>query len=137
MIYPQRGPSGYLELADLMRAQITSGQLRPGARLPSEATLAQTYGVASKTARAALQQLRTEGLAEAQRGRGVVVRAPVIEPEMVWIDVDDQVSARTPTPADRERYGAPEGVPLLVVIHPDGLMDEYPAHAYRLAVRPS
>lgn len=136
MIYPGRGPVGYAELAQIMRAQITSGQLRPGSRLPSEATLSQTYGVASKTARAALQQLRNEGLAQSVRGYGVVVREPV-EPEIVWLDASDQVSARTPTPAERDRYDAPEGVPLLVVHHPDGLMDEYPAHAYRLAYRPS
>lgn len=134
MIYPGQAPVGYLELAEILRARITSGALRPGQRLPSERDLAQTYGVAAKTARAALTQLRQEGLAVAVRGYGVVVREQP-EPELVHAGPDDQVSARIPSPADRDKYGMPEGVPLLVVIHPDGLMDEYPADRYRLAYR--
>lgn len=136
MIYPGRGPVGYLELAEILRARITSGELRPGARLPSEATLAQTYGVATKTARAALMLLRNEGLAASVRGYGVVVREHV-EPELVYVDVDDQVSSRNPTPRERDQYEVPEGVPLLVVLHPDGLQDLYPADRYRVAFRTS
>lgn len=74
MIYPHQPPVGYQELADILREQITSGQLQPGHRLPSEARLAQAYGVANKTARSALLQLRQEGLATAIRGYGVVVQ---------------------------------------------------------------
>ena len=133
VIYPGRGPVGYLELAEILRAQITSGQIRPGQRLPSEATLAQTYGIAPKTARAALQQLRNEGLAALVRGYGVVVREHV-EPELVTVDPGDAVSARNPTPRERDEYDVPEGVPLIVVIHPDGLQDLYPADRYRLEI---
>lgn len=136
MIYPGRGPVGYVELAEILRARITAGQIRPGQRLPSEATLAQTYGVAMKTARAALQQLRNEGLAVSVRGYGVVVREHV-EPELVTVELGDMVSARNPTPAERETYEVPEGVPLIVVIHPDGLQDLYPADRYQVAFRTS
>lgn len=135
MIYPGRGPTGYLELAEILRAQITSGDLRPGQRLPSETTLAQTYGVAAKTARAALTQLRNEGLATAVRGYGVVVREHP-EPEPVTVDPGDEVSARMPSPTERDTYQVPEGVPLIVVIHPDGLQDLYPADRYRVRYRP-
>ena len=131
MIYPGQGPVGYAELAEILRAQITSGQIQPGQRLPSEATLAQTYGVATKTARAALMQLRNEGLAQSVRGYGVVVREHV-EPELVYVDEGDQVSARNPTPRERDEYDVPEGVPLIVIIHPDGLQDLYPADRYRV-----
>ncbi|MGC5018985.1 winged helix-turn-helix domain-containing protein [Micromonospora sp. DT47] len=131
MIYPGQGPVGYAELAEILRAQITSGQIRPGQRLPSEATLAQTYGVASKTARAALMQLRNEGLAVSVRGYGVVVREHV-EPELVTVDPGDAVSARNPTPRERDEYDVPEGVPLIVVHHPDGLQDLYPADRHRI-----
>ena len=133
MIYPGRGPVGYVELAEILRARITAGQIRPGQRLPSEATLAQTYGIAPKTARAALQQLRNEGLAALVRGYGVVVREHV-EPELVTVDPGDAVSARNPTPRERDEYDVPEGVPLIVVIHPDGLQDLYPADRYRLEI---
>jgi len=90
--------------------------------------------VASKTARAALTQLRNEGLATWVRGYGVVVREHV-EPELVTIDLDDAVSARMPSPVERDTYAVPEGVPLIVVIHPDGLQDLYPADRYRIVVR--
>lgn len=133
MIYPLQGPVGYHELADILREQITSEQLRAGQRLPSETRLAQTYGVATKTARAALRQLRDEGLAEMVRGYGVVVREPV-EPEVVSPEPGSVVWARNPTPAERQEYEVPEGVPLLIVTAPDGLMDLYPAHRYRIAV---
>ncbi|MDH6460092.1 DNA-binding GntR family transcriptional regulator [Micromonospora sp. A200] len=136
MIYPGQGPVGYLELAEILRAQITSGELPPGRRLPSETMLAQTYGVAPKTARAALMMLRNEGLATAVRGYGVVVREHP-EPELVTVDADDTVSARMPSPAERDTYDMPEGVPLILVIHADGLQDLYPADRYRVAFRTS
>lgn len=136
MIYPGQPPIGYHQLADILREQITSGKIRPGQRLPSELALSQTYGVAGKTARAALTQLRQEGLATAVRGYGVVVREPV-EPELIEVGVDAQVMARPPTPKEREDYGVPEGWSLLIVIHPDGWHDAYPADRYRVVVRPA
>ncbi|QLQ38021.2 winged helix-turn-helix domain-containing protein [Micromonospora robiginosa] len=138
MIYPGQEPVGYQDLAAILRERVTSGQLRPGDRLPSERDLSQTYGVAAMTARAAVKQLRAEGLVEAVRGRGVVVRESV-EPEEVVVDLGDWVSARSPTPQERRDYGVPEGVPLLVIAHPDGLQDLYPADRYRVTfaqVRP-
>ncbi|SCL31805.1 GntR family transcriptional regulator [Micromonospora nigra] len=134
MVYPGQDPVGRNELAAILRARITSEQLKPGDRLPSERQLSQEYGVSLVTARAAVQLLRSEGLAEAVRGRGVVVRVPV-EPETVWVEPGEWVSARQPTPEERRVYAVPEGVPLLVVIHPDGLMDLYPAHRYRMTFR--
>ncbi|PZF85052.1 winged helix-turn-helix domain-containing protein [Micromonospora deserti] len=134
MIYPAQEQVGRNELADILRARIASGQLRPGDRLPSERDLSQTYGVSAVTARAAVTQLRNEGLAEAVRGRGVVVRAPV-EPEPVVVEPGEWVCARNPTPAERREYQVPEGVPLLIVVHADGLQDLYPAHRYRAVFR--
>jgi GntR family transcriptional regulator len=46
----------------LLRAQIDSGELAPGARLPSLVDLAQTYGVAITTVRKAIDRLKDEGL---------------------------------------------------------------------------
>ncbi|MGI5211609.1 winged helix-turn-helix domain-containing protein [Plantactinospora sp. CA-290183] len=131
MIYPNRAPVGYQDLADILRARVSSGEIPPGRRLPSEGTLAQTYGVATRTARAALQQLRNEGLAELARGYGVVVREHV-DPELITVEPGSTVSARNPTPQERREYEVPEGVPLLVVTGSDGLSDLYPAHRYRV-----
>lgn len=136
MIFPGQGPVGYQELAEILRSRIVSGEIRPGQRLPSELTLSQTYGVASKTARAALSQLRQEGIAALARGYGVVVREPV-EPEVIVADPGSTVSARTPTPRERDQYEVPEGWPLLIVTSPDGLMDLYSADRFQVVVPPS
>jgi GntR family transcriptional regulator len=66
----------FRQIADQLRAAIERGELRPGDRLPSEATLIQHYGVARMTVRQAIQELRTEGLVVAEHGRGVFVRQP-------------------------------------------------------------
>lgn len=57
-----------------LRESITSGTLKPGSPLPSEAQLGQRYGVSRPTVRRALQTLEQEGLISAHAGRGRVVR---------------------------------------------------------------
>jgi GntR family transcriptional regulator len=61
-------------IADDLRASIDSGELAPGAKLPSERDLAARYGTARNTAREAISILQGEGLVIAQHGRGVFVR---------------------------------------------------------------
>jgi GntR family transcriptional regulator len=61
-------------IADELRQMILSGELPPGAKLPSERRLAQSYGAARNTARQAIAILQSEGLVEAEHGRGVFVR---------------------------------------------------------------
>ncbi|MFI6819696.1 GntR family transcriptional regulator [Micromonospora sp. NPDC050187] len=133
MIFPGQPPVGYRELADILREQITSGQIRPGHRLPSEKVLAQTYGVAGKTARAALLLLRQEGLAAAVRGYGVVVQERA-EPEVIVAEPGSTVSSRPPTPEERETYGVAEGWSLLIVTDPVGVQWLYPADQYVVRV---
>jgi GntR family transcriptional regulator len=65
----------YKQVADLLRAAIVSGELAPGARLPSEQELIDEYGVGRSTARQAVTLLRNEGLIEVVHGRGSFVRA--------------------------------------------------------------
>lgn len=64
----------YRQIADVLRASIESGELAPGARLPSESELMQRFDVAQGTIRNALGVLRGEGLVLAEHGRGVFVR---------------------------------------------------------------
>lgn len=61
------------QVADDVRADIHSGRLPAGARLPSENDLAHQYGVSRVTIRHALQSLSEEGLTEAVQGRGTFV----------------------------------------------------------------
>jgi GntR family transcriptional regulator len=63
----------YVQLADLLRAQIQSGELAPRRPLPSIRTLTQTYDVADGTVKKAVAVLRAEGLVRTVTGRGVFV----------------------------------------------------------------
>lgn len=63
----------YRQLADILRAQITSGELPGGARLPSEARLRREYRVSRHTARHAVGLLVAEGLVRTVVGRGQFV----------------------------------------------------------------
>ncbi|WP_280695480.1 winged helix-turn-helix domain-containing protein [Kitasatospora sp. GP82] len=58
--------------ADIIRA-IRSGELKVGSRVPSEAKLIQTYGVARNTARHAVEYLRDEGWVHTRPQRGTFV----------------------------------------------------------------
>ncbi|WP_049568254.1 GntR family transcriptional regulator [Streptomyces sp. SBT349] len=62
------------QIADRLRARISSGDLAPGDRLPGEPALVRQYGVAKETARRALTLLVSEGLAIRKRGSGTYVR---------------------------------------------------------------
>jgi DNA-binding GntR family transcriptional regulator len=63
----------YRQLAGILRDQIQSGELAPGAALPSVKRLRQEYGVAETTARKAVGLLRYEGLVETVMGWGSFV----------------------------------------------------------------
>ena len=61
-------------IAETIRTQIESGELPPGAKLPSERDLASTYGTARNTAREAVRILSDAGLVITDHGRGSFVR---------------------------------------------------------------
>jgi len=50
------------QIAQIYRARIESGELAPGARLPSIRSMSQEYEVATTTAQKVLEALRDEGL---------------------------------------------------------------------------
>jgi DNA-binding GntR family transcriptional regulator len=63
----------YQQLANILRARISAGELPPGRALPSETSLMQEHGIARETARKAVRVLRDEGLVAVVRGRGAFV----------------------------------------------------------------
>ncbi len=65
----------YLQLADYLREQMKSGQIKPGDKLDSEPEMVKKYGVARQTAREALQQLVNEGLIVKKHGKGTFCKA--------------------------------------------------------------
>ena len=64
------------QLAALLGGRISSGALRPGDRLPTEAQLALTHGVSRTVVREAVHQLKSRHLVSARQGSGVFVAAP-------------------------------------------------------------
>jgi len=64
-------------IAEAIRSQIESGELPPGAQLPSERDLASTYGTARNTAREAIRILSDAGLVITDHGKGSFVRPQV------------------------------------------------------------
>lgn len=131
MINSQGGEPTFRQIADDLRAEIRRGRIRPGQLLPSETTLGQQYGVSRLTARAAVNVLRAEGLAELRRGQGVVVREPA-ELEDLSLPAGATVTARMPTPEERAEFDIPAGVPLFAVTTRGGDVAVYPADRWRL-----
>jgi len=80
----------YLEL----RAAILARRLRPGAKLPSSRTLAQSLGVARASVVAAYEQLLAEGYVVGKVGAGTYVSADLPEPP-------ERGAGRRPRPATR------------------------------------
>jgi GntR family transcriptional regulator len=121
-----RGPElpVYRRVAEQLRAQILSGELAPGARLPAEFTLAHDFEVSRDTIRDALAVLRQDGLVATRKGSGAYVREqPQVDPVRVRPVVE--VHSRMPTPAERDRWDLGEGVPVTVV-SVDGTETAYP-----------
>ena len=70
---PPLGQSRYGTLAAALRQRILDGEWQPGQMIPSEASLAQSYGVALGTVRQALSLLVQDGVLRRQHGKGTFV----------------------------------------------------------------
>jgi GntR family transcriptional regulator len=68
------GQPAYRRVADDLRRQIKEGALPPGAQLPTVTQLMAGYDVSSTVVKAAINQLKIEGLVVGQQGKGVFVR---------------------------------------------------------------
>lgn len=64
------------QVSGQLRALIQSGAIRPGEKLPSEASLTQQYAVSRTVIREAVAALRADGLVEPRQGAGVFVLSP-------------------------------------------------------------
>ncbi|MBF4552285.1 GntR family transcriptional regulator [Pseudoclavibacter sp. VKM Ac-2888] len=63
----------YVQLADVLRSKIQSGEWKPDQRIPSENELNQIYGISRMTARNVLSKLVDEGLLFRVHGKGTFV----------------------------------------------------------------
>ncbi|MGL5824133.1 MAG: GntR family transcriptional regulator [Nocardioides sp.] len=70
----------YQQVAAALRAAILTRTIGPGEKLPSQAELAKSYGVARMTVQQALRLLKDEGLTVSRQGSGVFARARTERP---------------------------------------------------------
>lgn len=68
----------YVQLKDLLKEQIESGQLLPGDQIPSEPELCRRYGVSRTVVRQALKEMTYEGILLREKGVGTFVAEPKI-----------------------------------------------------------
>src|SRR5438045_8512749 len=86
----------YVKLADAVAAEIASGALKPGDRLPPQRTFAYERAIAASTASRVYTELLRRGLVVGEVGRGTFVsgesRQPIAtlphEPRGVKIDLE-------------------------------------------------
>lgn len=69
----------YEEIVEQVKAQITSGELRPGDRMLSEREISEQLGVSRATVREALTALEVIGLLNVRPGEGAFVQAPELD----------------------------------------------------------
>jgi len=67
------------QIQERIETEIASGVLKPGARCPTEHSLAAQFGVNRHTVRRAIASLEEKGLLRVEQGRGTFVREQVVD----------------------------------------------------------
>lgn len=67
----------YLQLAEILRERIRSGEIPVGRRIPSQSELEQEFDIGRNTIKRAVEIIKSEGLVATSPGRGLFV----VEPE--------------------------------------------------------
>lgn len=96
----RRSSGGLLRgtVADDLRRSIATGEMAPGAALPTEKELMARYGVSRNTVRNALSALENEGLITSSQGRGRQVRKR--EPVWIYASRSESRARRRPSGVD-------------------------------------
>ncbi len=79
---PDRAEPLYMQLAGRLAAQISSGELPPGRKVPSEAELMNLYKVSRITVRQAVQLLAHNGKVTSHRGKGTFVKGRPLQQDL-------------------------------------------------------
>ncbi|MFF3312666.1 winged helix-turn-helix domain-containing protein [Streptomyces sp. NPDC002952] len=102
-----RPPRSHHEVADELRSRIRSGELRPGQRMPTQARLADEFGVERGAVRQALRILQAEDLlANVSKGSPAIVApatgrgpaAPEAPPQPTMVALAPRIAAAFETP---------------------------------------
>ncbi|EWM67877.1 MULTISPECIES: GntR family transcriptional regulator [Micromonospora] len=130
-IDPRSHTPVYVQLADLIREQIESGALPPGASVGSESRLSQEHQIGRDAVRMAISLLRSEGLVTTSRPLGTRVRETP-QRRQVELAAGARVVARMPTGAERRNMLLDEGVPVLEIHGPEGDVELLPGDEVEL-----
>lgn len=78
------GPNSplYLQLRELIRSRIESGEYPPGTAIPSVGALAETYGIHRLSVRSAISALIGEGMLKSVQGKGIFVVGDKLEQDL-------------------------------------------------------
>jgi GntR family transcriptional regulator len=126
----------YRQLMDVLGEAIVGGILPIGSALPTEAQLAERFGVSRITVREALQRLENEGVIRKQKAKNAVILAKPSADASSWEinSIDDIIAAASGAELDIKSYRretAPEVAPVL------GLAPDEPMHCLRSILRKS
>ncbi len=126
----------YRQLMDVLGAAIIDGVLPIGSSLPTEAQLAERFGVSRITVREALQRLENEGVIRKQKAKNAIIVAKPSADAASWEinSIDDIIAAASGAALDIKSYRreiAPEIAPVL------GLDPDEPMHCLRSILRKS
>lgn len=114
----------YLRIRNDFERRIRSGELPPGARLPTEAELQEQHGIGRATAQRVLHELAQAGLVERHRRRGTFVTDGVRQENLLRF-VNPHLSA--PEIPGRHEVHSARVVPASdVTPRPPGLADDTP-----------
>ncbi len=91
----------YFQLARHFENAISSGSLKPGARLDNEVELAERLGLSRPTVRAAFAYLANKGMVTRKRGAGTVVASQRIDRDVELTSLFDDLAAAGRAPATR------------------------------------
>ncbi|MEV6929455.1 GntR family transcriptional regulator [Dactylosporangium sp. NPDC051485] len=105
---------GFRDVADALREQLAMERYPPGARLPSEASIARSFGCSRDTVRDAMDVLAMEGWVVRRRGRLAIVR-PYQERVLIELPPDATVTVRPMTLPEAESYQCGQGVAMFEV----------------------
>ena len=126
------------QVADLVRAQIVSGELKPGEFLLSVRQLSQLHGVGEDTVKTAMSELNHEGLISTDRALGgswVREKPKPADLTPVGATIGARVSARMPSEPERKEFSLELGVPLLILDRgPGHELERLPVSRYVVVV---
>jgi GntR family transcriptional regulator len=92
----------YVQVAQLLRDAINSGQFKSGEKLPSENELVHKYGISRITATAALDELVKARMAYRERGRGTFAAKPFVSNFSFFSSFTEDMLERGLKPSSRQ-----------------------------------